>query len=252
MNLDGKRREEIERFLEQHGLYRLGYIDLDLVNQAFQHPSYVSERGGFITENNQRLEFLGDSILGLLISSYLYRTFPDSQEGDLTRMRSVVVCETALFLAAKQLNLGAMLQLGKGERRTVGADRSSNLADCFEALLGALFLSNGHMDRLEHFVVGVLQDSIEIAARREFGDYKSRLQEWTQKEWSKPVVYRIVDECGPDHNKTFWAGVYSNGQEIARDQGRTKQEAEQRAARLALLTIQDERVRKRGDLEIDG
>jgi ribonuclease-3 len=214
-------------------LDRLGDLDLDLIDRAFQHPSFTAERGSGSTENNQRLEFLGDSVVGLLIARYLYCRFPDRLEGDLTRMRAAVVCEAALVRAAKMLDLGSMLQLGKGERLSGGAARPSNLADCLEALLGALFLSGCDLDRLGGFVTEILQDSIHLAEQGDFGDYKSRLQEWVQKDGPRQLSYYIVGESGPDHNKTFCAGVALDGREIARDQGHTKQEAEQRAARAA-------------------
>jgi ribonuclease-3 len=237
--LDGKRKEDMERFILRHNLNRLGELDLELVDKAFHHPSYIAERGDAVTDSYQRLEFLGDAVLGMLVARYLYRRFPDLLEGDMTRMRSVVVCEAALVKAARKLNLGAVIQLGKGERLTGGAVRPSILADCMEALLGALFLSGCDLDRLTQFMVEILHDSIKAAERGgDIRDYKSRLQELVQKNGAKRLTYFIVSESGPDHNKVFCAGVAVNDEEIARAQGRTKQDAEQKAAKIALAELQ--------------
>jgi ribonuclease-3 len=234
--LDGKRKEHLEGFILKYNLGRLGELDLDLIDMAFRHPSYISEQGGAVTESYQRLEFLGDAVLGMLIAGYLYRRFPDLLEGDMTRMRSAVVCEDALVKAARKMNLSAVIQLGKGERLTGGAKRPSILADCMESLLGALFLSGCDLDRLTEFMVDMLQDSIKVAERGDIRDNKSRLQELVQRSGAQ-LTYYIVSESGPDHNKVFCAGVAVDGEEIARAQGRTKQEAEQRAAKTALAVL---------------
>jgi ribonuclease-3 len=239
--LDGKRKNALEEFIKKHGFDRLGPLNLEWIDQAFRHPSYVAEQGEGSTGNNQRLEFLGDSVIGLVTALYLYKNFPGKLEGDLTRMRSAVVCEAALVLAARKLELGRLLLLGKGERVSGGADRASNLADCLEALFGALFLSSGDLDRLGGFVTEILEDSLAGAVRGDFGDHKSLIQEWVQKEGLKQLSYRILGESGPDHDKTFCAGVFLDGQEIARDLGRTKQEAEQRAAGAALEVLRRDR-----------
>ena len=238
--LDEKRKKALVDFIKRKELTSLEPLNLELIDQAFRHPSFVSEQKGTAVENNQRLEFLGDSVIGFLTAEYLYRKFPDRLEGDLTRMRSAVVCEAALVLAANKLELGPLLLLGKGERMSGGAARPSNLADCMEALVGAVFLSNGNANQISKFIVELLEESFDSAIRGDYGDYKSRLQEWIQREGNHRLSYHIVDESGPDHHKRFCAGVYLDGRELARDAGHSKQEAEQRAARSALTRLQED------------
>lgn len=210
-----------------------GNIDISLVNMALTHPSYLYEGGGNSEEHNQRLEFLGDAILGLVIADFLYQKNPGKTEGELTKMRAAVVCEPSLAWAAQHLNLGSYLLLGHGEEQMGGASRSSNLADCFEAFLGALYLSIG-LEGVRPFILKVLMSKINTAAKGKFGDYKTQLQEIIQRVPNNKIEYRILEEIGPDHDKTFLAAVCLNDQELARGQGRTKKEAEQHAAKLAM------------------
>lgn len=228
------RKKQLEKLLAEIGIK--DKVDLTLVHQALTHPSYVYEEGAAAGEHNQRLEFLGDAVVGLVVGQFLYENYPHKTEGELTKMRAAVVCEPALARAAKELELGQYLLLGRGEEMMGGAKRPSNLADCFEAFAGALYLTMG-LDFVRNLILGVLHYEIIQAAQGNYGDFKTQLQEYIQKTPESSVNYQILEERGPDHDKLFLAAVYCNGEEIARGQGRTKKEAEQQAARLALLKL---------------
>jgi len=210
-------------------------VDLELVNQALTHPSYLYEGGGQ-DEHNQRLEFLGDAVVGLIVAQYLYKKYPHKGEGELTKMRAAAVCEASLAQAAQELNLGSYMLLGRGEGQMGGATRASNLADCFEALMGALYLSLG-LEKVTPLLLRLLQDKIRKVSRGNYGDYKTQLQELIQKNPDQQLSYRILKEEGPDHDKVFLAGVYLNEQKLAQGKGHTKKEAEQRAAKQALQKL---------------
>ncbi len=210
-----------------------GNINRLLVHQALTHPSYLYEEGRSREEHNQRLEFLGDAILGLVVAKHLYQKYPHKSEGELTKMRAAVVCESSLCQAARKMDLGRYLLLGKGEELMGGAKRASNLADCFEALMGALYLSVG-LEKVSAFLLRVLKEQIKTASQGQFDDYKTKFQEYAQRTPKNKVTYRILHEDGPDHNKNFLAAVYLNEEELAQGNGHTKKEAEQAAAKLAL------------------
>lgn len=207
-------------------------IDLSLIHQSLIHPSYLSYNGDH-EENNQRLEFLGDAVVGLVIGQYLFEKYPHKSEGELTKMRAFVVCESALAYGACLLNLGEFLQMGKGEASSGGENRPSNLADCFEAFMGALYLNMG-LERVRTLILKVLKNKINQAVKGNFGNYKAQLQEYIQKNPENHVNYKILHEKGPDHNKQFIAAVYLNDKEAAQGSGRSKKEAEQHAAQSAL------------------
>lgn len=205
--------------------------NLDLLVNALTHPSYSQEHEGVI--NNQRLEFLGDAILNLVVAEYLFQTFPQRAEGDLTKMRARVVCEKALAQMADELHLGKYLLLGKGEEMSGGRQRHSILADGMEAVIGAVYLDKG-LEFTRKFILKYLADDIAGIAAGNFYDYKSRLQEVVQSHCRENVQYNILEENGPAHNKTFVAGVVFRGQLLARGSGKSKKEAEQSAAEIAL------------------
>jgi len=225
------RKKELNELLSQLKLNRK--IDKELINKALTHPSYVFEGNEKAGEHNQRLEFLGDAVIGLVVAEHLYQELPQKTEGELTKMRAAVVCETSLAQAARQLKLGDYLRLGRGEELMGGAGRSSNLADCFEAFIGALYLSIG-LDKVRPLILTVLQEKIKSAVRGNFEDYKTQLQEYVQRTPENRLVYKILQEEGPDHNKVFLAAVCLNDRELAQGTGRTKKEAEQQAAKIAL------------------
>lgn len=204
-----------------------------LLNQALKHKSFSYENRES-PENNQRLEFLGDAVLELVISHYLYRSFPDSQEGDLTRLRAALVCEPSLARVARKLNLGHCLYMGRGEERSGGRERPSILADAFEALTGAIFIDIG-LGAAEEFLLLHLKPVIgDVLEGKTDRDYKTELQEALQKKSPDPLAYVIIKEEGPDHHKLFTAGVVFKDRELGRGSGYSKKEAEQQAAREAL------------------
>lgn len=210
-------------------------VDLNLVHRALVHPSHLFEDGS-AGDHNQRLEFLGDAVVGLIIAQHLYQRYKNKSEGELTKMRAAVVCEASLASAATALDLGSYLLMGRGELLMGGAKRPSNLADCFEAFIGALYLSLG-LEKVCPLVLSVLKEKISKAARGNYGDYKTRLQEHIQQQPENKLLYQIVREEGPDHNKVFVSAVYLNDKELAQGSGHTKKEAEQQAAKLALSKL---------------
>jgi ribonuclease-3 len=218
---------------------RLGFCwqNEDLLRLALTHGSYAYEKNLRSQENNQRLEFLGDAVLELVVSDYLYRTYPGHSEGELTRLRAAVVCEPSLARTARELELGSCLYMGRGEERSGGRERPSILADAFEALLGAIYLDQGLTVARRVallYLEPVIKDVLEGRVER---DYKTELQEILQKEGSVSISYAILHEEGPDHHKTFTAAVYLGGKEMGRGQGRSKKEAEQQAACRALARL---------------
>ncbi len=221
---------------------RIGYRfhNIQYLQKAMTHSSYANETGAHNHHLlcNERLEFLGDSVLSLITSDYLFRTFPHLPEGDLTRMRAALVCEEALAGYSRKLGLGEFLLLGKGERNTGGADKAAVIADAFEATLAAIYLDAGAMDGIGE-VCKFLLPFIEEAAKAlpDSGgcraDCKSRLQEFLQKDNGHPE-YRLIAESGPDHDKTFVVEVYLDSNCIGRGEGHSKKTAEQAAAKKAL------------------
>ncbi|WP_027351990.1 ribonuclease III [Desulfotomaculum nigrificans] len=204
-----------------------------LLTQALTHSSCVHESRGQGLHHNQRLEFLGDAVLELLISEYLYQRFPDRTEGELTKMRAASVCEPSLAKVARGLDLGRCLRMGRGEERSGGRERPSILADAFEALLGAIYLDHG-LEAARKFVLEQLNPIItDVVAGRLDRDYKTELQERLQQNSPDPVSYVIMKETGPDHDKVFTAGVIYRGQIIGQGSGHSKKEAEQQAAKDA-------------------
>ena len=217
----------------------------DLIAQAFLHPSYCMEnpkdgkRSPYL-ESNQRLEFLGDAVLGFLTAQRLYRENPSKQEGELTKMRAVLVCEKSLASAASAMNLGRWLKLGKGIAASGGASQPSLLADTFEALLGALYLCGATQPALESFIFQAFEGSRSLRDEGADEDFKGRLQAWVQKTNDRKLSYAILEEKGPDHRKLFLAAAYLDEKEIGRGWGSSKQEAQKTAAKLALRKIKDQ------------
>jgi ribonuclease-3 len=215
---------------------RLGidWNDQELLVQAVTHGSYTYENRQAGREDNQRLEFLGDAVLELAISDFFYRKYRHFSEGELTKLRAAVVCEPSLARVARGLGIGSCLLMGRGEERSGGRDRPSILADSFEALLGAVYLDQG-VERASKFAVEQLLPVVEdVLDGRADRDYKTELQEMVQQQSSEQVQYIILKEEGPDHDKLFTAGVVFRNRVVGRGRGRSKKEAEQRAAREAL------------------
>ncbi|HWQ89417.1 MAG TPA: ribonuclease III [Desulfitobacteriaceae bacterium] len=210
----------------------LGGVPNELLTVALTHPSYLFENPQIGRENNQRLEFLGDAVLDFIVAEYLYLSYPDRPEGELTKMRASVVNETTLARIAQEIELGNELLLGRGEQVSGGRERPSILADAWEAVMGAIYLQYG-LEAVRRVVLDLLKPVIEEVARGNYGDYKTMLQEKAQRQESE-VNYRILLEEGPDHSKLFTAGVFLDGKLRAKGCGRTKKEAEQLAAKEVL------------------
>ncbi|HJH62105.1 MAG TPA: ribonuclease III [Firmicutes bacterium] len=216
---------------------KLGYRfrDAGLLEHALTHSSYANEHRAAGITSNERLEFLGDSVLGLVVAEYLFRTHPDMPEGELTRTRAALVCEDSLHEVARTLGLGAYLRLGKGEDSGGGRSRPSILADAVEATLAAVYLDGG-FDAARGIVQNfILNKEREKAVDR---DYKTGLQERVQRTPGRRVGYRLVEEIGPDHDRVFVMEVTVDGKVAGQGQGRTKKEAEQLAAKAALEQIE--------------
>ncbi|MDR1604899.1 MAG: ribonuclease III [Gracilibacteraceae bacterium] len=219
------------RIGEMIGRPEVEAVAAEWLRTPLTHPSYTFETGR-TEENNQRLEFLGDAVLNFLVGEYLYLHYPDRPEGELTKIRAAVVNETTLARVARQLDLGLALRLGRGELYSGGRLRDSNLADALEALIGALYLRFG-LESARLFVRALLAPEIE-ALPEAFGDHKTRLQEMAQKQGLQ-ITYQVTAEHGPAHRKIFTVAVLLDGQPAGAGSGRTKKEAEQRAAGMALL-----------------
>ena len=213
---------------------KIGYEfrDLSLLSVALTHSSYSNEVGKN-AKCNERMEFLGDSVLSLVVTNYIYKNFTQFPEGDLTQLRASLVCEKSLYKFAKVIDLGKYIKLSRGERHGGGADRPSILSDAFEALIAAIYLDGGY-DEASKFVMTFIEPEVKNIRRKPQKDYKTTLQEIVQKNPGERLEYRLVSESGPDHNKHFVAEVLLNSNAIGKGGGRSKKEAEQQAARAAL------------------
>jgi len=209
------------------------FKDEALLERALSHSSFVNERQGG-GKSNERLEFLGDSVLGFIAAEYFFLHYAHMPEGELTKLRAATVCETSLYAFAKELDLGSFLLLGRGEMVTGGNERSSILADAFEALLAAIYLDGG-IGEAKRFVLGFIKSAAKKA--ESFKDYKTVLQEVVQKNPEESVVYVLTAESGPDHNKIFTVEVHLNSNVIGKGSGKSKKLAEQAAAKEALALM---------------
>ena len=209
-----------------------------LLEEALRHSSYANEHRSGHMQSNERLEFLGDSVLGFVTAAFLFAHHPDLPEGDLTRIRAALVCEKSLHELAERLELGRYLKLGRGEEAGGGRKRPSILADATEAVFAAVYL-DGSIDAASALIHRLLLDGPqEEAAEERRRDYKTALQELVQRKADQVMTYRHVGEEGPDHAKTFTAEVLINGECAGRGTGHSKKEAEQSAARSALEALE--------------
>ena len=202
-----------------------------LLETALTHTSYANESRTPV-QHNERLEFLGDSVLQIVSADYLFHAYADRPEGDLTRIRSSLVSEGALFQFAQEINLGEYLRLGRGEERCGGRTRPSVVSDAFEAVIAALYLDGG-MEVARNFILPFITEG-----KTAEDDYKTRLQEVVQQDPSAVLKYEVTGETGPDHNKQFTVCVWRNGELLAEGRGRSKKAAEQHAAKVALEKLQ--------------
>ncbi len=211
------------------------FRDPALLENALTHSSRANESRGKLV-SNERLEFLGDSILGMVVADHLYHNHPDLPEGELTRVRAALVCEESLVQAARELGLGNYLRLGKGEEAGGGRQRPSIQADAVEAVLAAVYLDGG-LDPVRR-IIGRYILTREVAGLTRPRDYKTTLQELVQREGSQDLKYHLTGESGPDHNKRFCVEVTLNGVGVGVGSGRSKKEAEQMAAKAAIRQLQ--------------
>lgn len=224
----------------------LGYYfhNDSLLQNALTHSSYANERWHNGLMSNERLEFLGDSVLGMLVAEYLYRSFPNRPEGELTRMRADMVCEGTLAKAANEIHLGKYLLLGHGEEQGGGRSRNSILADAMESVIAASFLDGG-LDA----ALGIVRRFIlvEVPVRGLHNeDYKTELQELVQQKKNQSLTYALVSESGPDHDKHFKVVVSLNGTPVGRGEGSSKKRAEQMAAQNAITILKKQEVQWHG------
>ena len=213
------------------------FKNISLLQNALTHSSYANERWHNSLMSNERLEFLGDAILGMTVAKFLYQTFPDRPEGELTRMRADMVCEQTLAKVAAKIDLGRHLLLGNGEEQGGGRNRNSILADAVESVIAASFLDGG-MEAAQQFIDRFIL--VEVPVKRlHNADYKTALQELIQQKKNQVLTYVLVGESGPDHDKKFEVEVKLNGTVVGTGTGSSKKRAEQDAARVALKQITD-------------
>src|SRR5262245_4330846 len=231
--------EPLTRYAELEA--RLGHTfrNAALCETAMTHTSWLNEAGQPERSDNERLEFLGDAVLDLVVSDALMRRFPDRREGDLSRWRAALVSENGLAQVALAIDLGRFILLGKGEERTGGRSRPSILANALEALIGAIYVDAG-FDATAAVAIRLFQGRIEDVDSHARFDYKSRLQERAQAKWQTAPVYEVVAEDGPDHDKRFEVALSLDGRAYGRAVGRSKKEAEQGAAAAALEVLDRE------------
>ncbi len=208
------------------------FSNITLLQNALTHSSYANERWHDSLMSNERLEFLGDSILGMVVADYLYKNFPNRPEGELTRMRADMVCETSLARVAEQIDLGRHLLLGHGEEQGGGRSRASTLADAVESVIAASYLDGG-MEAAEQFIRRFILCNVPRGKLHNV-DYKTALQELVQQKKNQVLTYTLVGESGPDHDKEFSVDVSLNGHVIGHGIGSSKKRAEQDAARAAI------------------
>ncbi len=215
---------------------RIGYVFRDplLLEKALTHSSVTNETGKAAGQNNERLEFLGDAVFDLIISKYLYDKMTEVEEGQLSKLRALIVCERSLAQCGRRLNINEELRLGRGEDLNGGRNRSSILADAMEAMIGAIYLDGGY-DAATSFVLSTFKDTIENAVSGTlYRDFKTALQEFLQARKEAHIRYCVDREEGPDHDKTFYISLWDGNARLGEGRGKTKKEAEQNAAKAAL------------------
>ena len=226
---------------------KIGYFfkDIALLQHALVHSSYANENNMSKEENNERLEFLGDAVLEIVTSDFLYHHYKEMLEGELTRFRASIVCEPTLAGFSKEIDLGRYLLLGKGEENSGGRSRTSVLSDSVEALIGAIYLDGG-IESARNFICSTLLKNVE--KRKLFVDSKTHLQELVQKNSDKAVEYVVIEEKGPDHDKVFRVAVMHKGVVLGEGMGRSKKSAEQEAAFDAISILNKEEAREEADI----
>ncbi len=215
------------------------FSDPELLCRALSHSSYTNETKR-LSESNERLEFLGDSVLSIIVAEYLFKNYSKFPEGELTKLRASLVCEKSLAAFAREIDLGRFLFLGKGEQQNGGRERPSILADAFEAVLAAMYLDGGMEVARQHVLRFVEPELKNHTVEEAFHDYKTQLQEIIQRNPEEELLYVLTDEQGPDHNKSFTVEVRLNSNVIGQGVGHSKKQAEQYAAKQALILMGEE------------
>lgn len=231
--LQEKIKKQFQELQEKMGIL---FDNEKLLTQAFTHSSYVNEHRKKTYEDNERLEFLGDAVLELTVSKFLFNKYPAMSEGELTKLRAAVVCEPSLVKFANELQFGNYVLLGKGEEMTGGRQRPALLADVFEAFIGALYLDQG-LEVVEKLLAQTVFPKIDNGNFTYAMDFKSQLQELVQRDSQGLLQYQILQEKGPAHNREFISRVLLNGSELGTGVGRSKKEAEQKAAQVAITAL---------------
>lgn len=228
-SISAERKKELLLFEKQAGIR---FRKIEILNLAFSHRSYANESPETI-DNNEKLEFLGDSVLGLVVSDYLFRNLLDKVEGDFARIKSFVVSEDSLAEIAKRLKVDNFILIGKGEEYSGGRSKKAILADCMEAIFGAYYIDSG-LKPVQNFILENLVPEIDkVLKNRHKKDYKTLLQEYVQKRYKEYPKYTVVKKTGPDHDRVFWIEVIIQGKNYGPGKGKNKKEAEQLAARIA-------------------
>jgi len=242
-NPKSEERRKQKKLREKHTdrLQRVIHVKFknkSLLQRAVTHRSYVNESGKN-ARDNERLEYLGDSVLALVVNEYLFKHFEDYQEGKLAKIKSAVVSEATLARLARKIDLGEFILMGRGEEHSGGRERPSILANTLETVIGAVFLDQG-LKSSRKFVLALIKDEIEIVNNpSSMRDPKTALQEYVQKKYKARPIYEVIDERGPDHRKEFTVRLLVNGREIVTGEGPSKRKAEMNAARISLQKIED-------------
>ena len=233
--MQDKRKQQLVGFCTTQNIQM---HDLELLDMALTHTSYAHEaKQTPKPQHNERIEFLGDSVLSVIVSTYMFKNFPELAEGQLTKLRAHLVCEGSLYTFAKKIGLGELLLLGRGEELSGGRERPSILADAFESVLGAIYLDQGFAVA-QRYLLTMMQPEIDYVCRNGiYTDYKTRLQEFLQRDGDVEISYQLMGSTGPEHNKIFTYEVSFEGKVIGVGQGRTKKDSEQHAAQQALMQL---------------
>ncbi len=233
-----KERKRELRLFEDHANIR--FRNLEFLNLAFSHRSYANESDGSV-DNNEKLEFLGDSVLGLVVCEYLYMKLPGKSEGELARVKSFVVSEASLEAVGKQLRIENFILIGRGEEYSGGRSKRAIIADCMEAIFGAYYLDSGFKDARKFILDIIVPEINKVLEDRHEKDYKTLLQELVQKRYKSYPKYTLAQKTGPDHDRTFWINVSVEGREYGPGKGKNKKEAEQAAAGIAFKQLSNQK-----------
>lgn len=229
-----ERRKKLEEF---QNIIGVDFDNIDLLDNALTHTSYANQYNLTYNHHNERLEFLGDAVLSIVVSEYLYKKYKNKPEGKLTKIRAGVVCESSLAEVARRLGVNQYLRIGKGEELSGGREKDSLIADACEAIIAAIYLDKG-IEIAREFIINNLSTKIEATGKgKSYNDYKTRLQEYIQKGTVAVIKYMVVSESGPDHDKRFETEVNINEKCYGRGSGKSKKEAEQNAAKAALSSL---------------